>query len=72
MAHSKLTTSVHRYWTTDPAEAIRLRMGHDGMAAEDAVTICEGFNYVSTKFPNHPALVFENQDTKEWQIVTYR
>lgn len=65
-------TMTSRFWTTDPSESVKLRMGHDGIAAEDPISICEGFNYIADKFPNQAALVYENKETKEWETVTYK
>lgn len=61
----------NKFWSIDPSEAVKIRMGTEGIAADAPVTIPECFNGIVKAYPDHPALVYEDGPGKEWKTVTY-
>lgn len=60
-----------RFWSVDPAEPVKIRIGTEAMAAEHPITVLEIFNRVVDAHPDHPALVYEEPIAKKWKTVTY-
>ena len=61
-----------RYWTTDPLEPVKIRMGIEGIAAEEPLSVPQCLLQTAEEFPDHPALVYEDPSTHHWETVTYR
>jgi len=57
-------------WTTDPAGAVKLRLGKEGITARQPVSIPQLLNKTATEFPNHVALCSKDIN-KEWQQLTF-
>lgn len=66
-----MAASTLKYWTVDPSECVQIRMGKEGPSAEEPLTIPESFIKAADAFPDHPALVYEDQETKQWTTVSY-
>lgn len=70
--NNKKYLEAQRFWSVDPAEPVKIRMGTEGLAAEEPVTIPEVFMKTAADYPDHPALVYEDVATKTWNTVTYK
>lgn len=59
-----------KVWTTDPAEAIKIKMGKNGLTTRQPISIPGILTKTARDFPEHPALYFK--DVKgDWQYLTY-
>lgn len=59
------------FWSVDPAEPVKIRMGTEGLAAEKPLAIPECFQRIVDNHPDHPALAYQDEVSKEWKTVSY-
>lgn len=58
------------YTITEKDNYVKLRIGNDGIAAQDPISVPTLLNRSARDYPNHPALVYKNPNDV-WQKVTY-
>ncbi|XP_055713765.1 very long-chain-fatty-acid--CoA ligase bubblegum [Phlebotomus papatasi] len=58
------------YTITEKDNYVKLRIGNDGIAAQDPISVPTLLNRSARDYPNHPALVYKNPNNV-WQTVTY-
>lgn len=58
------------YISVDPAVPVKIRMGKEGLAAEDPISVPGLLRRTARDYPDHAALVFKDSLDK-WQTVTY-
>lgn len=59
------------YISVDPTVPVKIRMGTEGLAAEDPISVPGLLRRTARDYPDHPALVFQNS-LQKWETVTYR
>lgn len=61
------------YRVTDPTKPVRIYRGNNDPTAQlEPITIPALMNRTVENFPNQPALVRQDEITKEWNIITYK
>lgn len=61
---------TEKVWTVDPAEAIKIKMGKNGVTTRQPISIPGLLTKTARDYPDHPALY--SKDIKgEWQYITY-
>lgn len=58
------------YVSIDPSVPTKIRMGTEGLAAEDPISVPGLLRRTARDYPDHAALVFKDSLDK-WQTVTY-
>lgn len=58
------------YYTTKHDEAVKIRMGTDGVAASEPLTMPHVLYRTAKNYPDQPALKHKNADNV-WETVTY-
>lgn len=61
---------AENYWTVDPMASVKLRLWHDGMAAEKPISVVEYFKKIAKDHKDHAALAFE-ESPNVWKTITY-
>lgn len=56
--------------SVDPDVPVKIRMGNEGLAAEDPISVPGLLRRTARDYPDHAALVFKDTLDK-WQTVTY-
>lgn len=69
MVNEIADSSVHGYWTTDPAKEVKLRMEDKGAASEVPYTIIDMFRNTVDKFGDKPAINIKRMGV--WHHWTY-
>lgn len=59
-----------KYATTERDESVRLRIGNDGLAACEPISVPELLKRSATNYPDLPALK-QKDDEGVWQTTTY-
>lgn len=61
------------YHVTDKTQRVKINMNSkDEFGKIEPITICDMFDQIVKKYPDHPALKQKNTITKDWEIVTYK
>lgn len=58
------------YISVDPNVPTKIRMGTEGLASEDPLSVPALLRRTARDYPDHAALVFQDS-LKNWQTVTY-
>lgn len=58
------------FWTIDPQVPVKLKIGKDGVAARQPISVPGLLSKVAREHPNHPALCYKNINNV-WQSITY-
>lgn len=62
--------SASEYSTANRNDAVKIRMGSDGVAAQEPVTLPQVLYRTATNHPDVAALKYKNADNA-WETVTY-
>lgn len=62
------------FHATSPTEAVKLfpNASDDPIASFEPTTVMEAFNTTVEKYPEHNALMFKDEITKQWNEITYK
>lgn len=74
MSEENIATKVKpssSYTTTDRTDAVRLRVGNEGINAAEPISVPQLLHRTAKNYPDVPALVCKDENN-EWQTTTYR
>lgn len=59
------------YWTIDPETPVKLRIGTEGVAAREPISVPGVLSNIAREYPSQPALRYKDETSKFWQTITY-